>query len=467
MKVFFGILFSIAALNVQSDDFSNEKKFIQEYINSSEEIELYFNESFNNTSKRFGISYYNTPYKILADKNLSLQQRSGLTIDDFTFENLEQGYTLSRLNKASADLEFYFLDGKFIPDIFYKIRDYKSEDTKYLKIFTNKDDSLNETAKSKLDEFVFKFIQDFKMNELIPFIEKEKIFYVYAETQEEIETLIGVKSRGIFLISTDIVVSNYPCHYHELCHFMINLKLRNDIKPSVPLFLEGLAVAFGGRGGVSSNVEIEVGRYLLSSGFVNVSEFLQMNSFFSHDLSIAYSVSGYLVKSIYERYGLEYLLEQYQKYSSESGMLGSITIDSSIFDLNFMPENKIKLASENVTSNPIFESPELKIFRNGEKYEYQSTANYILMSDNLSNKESKLFSQKFPDAKYNSERYLIECGESSISIYDLHTEELMAMLNSGFMIEPVEIKTNGAFNFSLESGLFDEEISKYNIYLKK
>jgi hypothetical protein len=275
----------------------------------------------------------------------------------------------------------------------------------------------------------------------------------------------------MYLLAQDYVVTTYNTHYHELVHFLINFKLKNLPLYTHPFLQEGLAVAFGGRGGLQVHTIFETATFLVKSGFADYPELLTRKDFINTDASISYPISGLYVDFLIKRIGIEKFIELYKKYSASNNFNIIENIDKNdlpaeenwkLFVDSLVDKNPIKIADKvdrkNLTLITKNESSEIY---NGEKDYFFRVKDTLLIStsDKIPNYQSKLFAEHLPQKKYNSEKYLIIANRNEISIYNLYSNNLIGKYVASFSIPPKAINNNdGFYEFVIKKDLFDEKL---------
>ena len=243
------------------------------------------------------------------------------------------------------------------------------------------------------------------------------------------------------------------------------------------LLQEGLAVAFGGRGGKEPNVILNMGLFLAQSNFVDYRAMLSKNDFYQFDPSMTYPVAGLYTKFLIAEIGIEKYLELYKKYSADISKINLLTIDKSELPSetawqSFLAkpaiDNPICVSgfSEDDFKKIIIDAENLKIFKNDKEYLIKLKSEISINSNqHFENYMSKLFSELFPNKKYKNEKYIITANADEVSIYNLYSNNLIAKYVKGFSINnaPV-INKDGYFIFTIIKNVFDEELKSENIF---
>ena len=122
-------------------------------------------------------------------------------------------------------------------------------------------------------------------------LEKQKIGYIFCADEKGVEKITGFNAKGLAMLGTDEVVTSYQTHFHEVAHILINYKLKLLGLYTLPFFMEGFAVAVGGRGGMAPRVVTDLGYFLQKSGQLTYDSIFTFDQFRSTDGSITYPVA--------------------------------------------------------------------------------------------------------------------------------------------------------------------------------
>jgi hypothetical protein len=267
----------------------------------------------------------------------------------------------------------------------------------------------------------------------------------------------------MYVVSHDIIVSTYSAHFHELAHLLMNFKLQQPHLYTHPLFLEGFAVAVGGRGGKTPDILHQMGLSILRSGWVSVEELLSAEDFYRVNASMSYPGSAVYNRFLMEKLSPENYLELYARHGGDAQTLMSMKIDPTELPddddwqqyLNDQPRegNLIPGAQGMDTSagpvvfHPLpgrthfgFAVPETTLVFDGEPpAEYRSF----------------LYEDFFPEAPYDGHRYFIRASAQEAAVYDLFTNTMLALYAAGFSANPVEIPSvDGWYLFRVARSVF-------------
>ncbi len=257
MKIYLFIL-SLVLFNSFSYPQNKQREFIEALINGSDSLENYVDEDELAKSSRLGINYDSVKNKFIIsfdiDENIKDEiKKNGIKYEIKTNE-LGNNYSVTEFTVPSLDYSknFYFKKGKWISPITYFSKDWTTKSSKYFIFKISEPKYFNDYCINKLDEFVdsMAVLLDFDEQQK-QLLQNEKIYYILCKDDKEIEQVTGFNTRGIYITALDEVVTTYNTHYHELTHLLMNYKLKNLGLYTLPFFMEGFAVAVGGRGGMA------------------------------------------------------------------------------------------------------------------------------------------------------------------------------------------------------------------------
>jgi hypothetical protein len=140
--------------------------------------------------------------------------------------------------------------------------------------------------------------------------------------------LTGYSARGMYDLANDYIISAYNCHYHEIAHLLMNYKLKSLSLYTLPLFQEGFAVAYGGRGGKEPAAILEMGLFMVKSQFLDYDSLLNKAGFNQYDASVSYPVAGLYTQFLIETIGIEKYLDLYTNYTAAASEIDRLQINS-------------------------------------------------------------------------------------------------------------------------------------------
>jgi hypothetical protein len=259
-------------------------------------------------------------------------------------------------------------------------------------------------------------------------LKEQKLIYYRCADKEEIIKLTGYNCRGMGILAEDAVVSLYPCHFHELCHLMINFALQDVPLYTHPFLQEGFAVAIGGRGGKNPHVLLDIAAFICEAGFMSPQELWDDSYFRSNDASFTYPVSGLYNRFLLDEIGIVQYLKLYKAYSNSTGEFIDIKISNLVNDQwqDFLEKTNF---THIITICP---EDEFTAFETSGDNEIASSQNFIrftLKSDTLRFDINENIVLK------QSGNYQIETTESEINIRNTLTENLVASYASGLSQE--------------------------------
>ena len=461
---------------------SDRELFIQALANDDPGLVQYVSNNEILLSERLGITYYDSPNKFLINYGLpdGIKEtiKSGSSNYQLSSVFTGDGYEALRLDVPSKFFNkiFYFKDDKYISPLTFHTRKYIEKESIYFRFLIDDTTYFNDYSIKKLDEYVDEMmnLMDFTSAEREILI-NEKFLYILCKNEDEIEDVTGYASRGIYIVAYDAIVSVYNCHYHEVAHALMNYKLKTDIKPELLFFLEGFAVATGGRGGEHKWVNMELGNFLLASRFINYESIFSNVEFVNEDASISYNVSGFCNKYLLDSKNFNQYLEFYKKYSGTQDELGKISSK----DLNFIDKieldkyiteyelNKPVMVNYPAINAPIINSKEgiAAIYGDDRYYHFKIKTPIFLSGDEVMNGYiSKKYEELFDGRDYQGEKYYITATEDEVKVYNLFTNEMLCLYSKGFSVSGEYVKqSDGYFVFYIRKDVFDEDLSGLKI----
>lgn len=477
-KKFISFLFIIVILFsgcIYSQGLTGERadEFIKAVIGGDINLDKFILPEELAISNRLGITFENVEHKYLVGYDIDKNIKSGILNNNLKYnleiKDLTDNYSCLEFTIPEKNYfkKFYFYNGYFVSPVKYFARNWMRFESNYFIYLVSDPASFNSYALDNMEKFLL------KEGELLN-IDKEKlsrnkIYYILCRDQDEIEKITGYKSLGMYDLAFDYVISTFICHYHELSHMLMNFKLQKISLYTNPFLQEGFAVAMGGRGGREPHVILDIGYYLLKSGFADYKELLNRKNFFAEDASIGYAVSGLYNKFLIEKNGIDNYISLYKKYSFDESQINESALSPDdlpgINEWNNYINNEYKLNgivpyTKNV---PTVYKKDLLLTMSVEGSDYIiGLKDTVLLSvkNPPENYTSSRFKEIFPGKKYSGEKYLLTANSKEILLYNLYTNNLMADYISSFSIPPAKIKPKDGFlYFKLPKKFFDEDIS--------
>ncbi len=457
----------------------NAEHFVRDLIWNPDSIQSWLDEHSIRTAHRLGIEYQGVVCKNLISydledslKHLIKQKHLPYSI---VLDTIEQGYThlLLRLGNNLRIMNFYFKARQLISPFSYFSRYWKTFDSKYFRFALSDTALFNSYSIQQLEYFMSNMatLLDFDQQE-IQILQENKIYYYLCQDEDEIERITGFRTRGMYSLAYDAVITTYNTHYHELVHLLINYKLHRLSLYTHPFLQEGLAVAFGGRGGLDYRVVLPLGDFLINSQFVEISELFDRQSFMQMDASLSYPIAGLYTRFLLETKGIGFYLNLYQKHNGEADdpfvrriQVAELPADSSFrsYVSNSFKQELISLEQASPQSNIIIENDSVKVFQDDQKY-YFLMQDYLLLNTDLHfpRYASKKFREVLPHRTYHGEKYLIRVTADEISVYNLFTNELIASYVASFVLPPTAVpKQERGYYFSIDKTVFAEPLGTF------
>ncbi len=432
-------------------------------------------------SNRLGTTYKGVQHKFMIsndlDENVKQQMLAGEIPYTCSVEALDNGFDCLLLDlPQQQQMRFYFQDSLLISRPSYYAKDWEPFESGFFVFHVSDACLYNTYATERLDAFVRQIaeLMDFSESD-IERLQREKIHYFLCRDDIEIEQLTGYVSRGQFYIPYDYVISTFNCHYHELIHLLINYKLGELPLYTQPFLQEGLAVALGGRGGKEPGVILDLGHFVLNSGFLDYKTLLSRNGFYSMDASMSYPASGLYTRFLIDTLGFDAYEQLYEKYSGSIDQVEKHPINTTdLPDETIWQQYLARFGDKDVlpaTGNAenmigFIKGKEYMVAQNRDWYLFVTQKDLLVSTQNRHpDYDSKLFKELFPNRDYKSEKYAIRVSASEISVYNLFTNNLIAKYASGFStdMKPIPVDEHESFRFLVRKTVFDEDLDGNSI----
>ncbi len=278
---------------------SNQDMFLKALFSEKGNLSGYLDDSAHAVSNRLGITYDGVATKALIsydfDADVKARVRSGELQYTATIANCDQEYQVLKvtIEQINTSKEFYFRKGRLTSPLFYHTARWITIESKYFNFIVSDSSLTNLYAINALDQYVTRLDSIIQISKAdLRTLQREKIFYYLCKDENEIERLTGFKTRGMYNLAYDAVISTFNTHYHELAHLLMTFKIGSSKVYCHPFLLEGFAVAVGGRGGIGAGVTLHLGSFLNESKFVSYSDLLTKQGFAAMDPSMSYPAAG-------------------------------------------------------------------------------------------------------------------------------------------------------------------------------
>ncbi len=470
---------TLAFLIISSVSFSQSvpEKFFDALLYDKDNIADFINKDALTRSKCLGITYTGVKEKALLTYEIPQKMKEDIISGKHKLEIVESSegkYTVVNITIPGYNdySRTYYFDEGFIPVSEYMTRNWGKLESKYFKFRLHEPKYFNDYCVRRLDDFVDMMADTLGFTtEERELLEKEKILYTFCTDEKEVGSITWFRSKGMAMLANEEIVTAYQTHFHEVAHILINYKLKNLGLYTLPFFMEGFAVAMGGRGGMAPRVVTNVGAYLQQTNFLTYDSIFTNEQFYNYDLNMPYAISGLYNTFLIHELGIIKYLEMYRKANGDLKYVSNIT--QSLIDLPSMEKFKTFLSEYNnqrimyVNENDTLKA-ELDI--NASSGNFVLSGNYIkcFVKDKYSVGFAGLFnmddyySRKFADLyKTDKKCYFKYCfltGKESIDIYNLYNDELIFSYSKGLSINPVIIpKIREYYNFFISSGLFGND----------
>jgi hypothetical protein len=469
------ILFLSILVIISNISFSqvNPKKFIETLLNNGDDLERFVDKDELAKSKRLGIIYDGVKYKFMISYDIDEKVKDEVKSKGLKYDvhetDLGNGYSLTEFTVPSFNYskKFYFKNGKWISPITYYSMGWTTKTSKYFIFKISEPKYFNDYCIKKLDEFVDSMAVllefDKKQRRLL---EKEKIFYILCRDEKEIKQITGFDMRGQFITSMDEVITTYNTHYHELAHLLMNYKLKNLSLYTLPFFMEGFAVAVGGRGGIAKRVMLDIGYFLQKSGFLTYDSIITNAGFYSEDASLTYPVAGLYNAFLMKVLGMVRYIKLYKE------------VNGTLVDLEKIKRNQVDLPDAETYENYLKEyenKPNIYVDKNdtytvkknfvkvNDYYKFSVTSPFIFSpaSENTIGKDyiSKKYAEIIRENSYEGFKYGIAVDSLSVSLYNFYTNEIIASYSVNFSLKPQPVPViNGRYGFFIRQNIFENDL---------
>ncbi len=446
------ILFCLEA--IASERNSNTLNISAQVWDKPDSITDFLAATRDHNSNKHSISY-NIPYNKFLIGNIALK--------DYSQENpqLKVSHPLVKVEDSyyhnytevngQRGYEFYILENKVFSRVDYFTRSWEQLDSEYLTFHFPQDWPIPQEAMQILDKRIESFFTYFPQgNHELDSLRVKKLDYFYCPDLDTIEDLTSYKTRGIFLLNQEYIVSTYPAHFHEVTHFLINYYLKSNELYTHTFLQEGLAVAIGGRGGHSTQALMEAGKFLIDTGMVNYSDYNDVESFRAEHPSLSYPVAGLLTRVMLDHYTPQEYLALYKKYSNSTGNFSEIT------ELNWLTKDLIDDYVKDNSFRTVFFSVDEDDFRNIYNNE---NLNVSVSKEMLQFKCKGNINFDFKDNSFNERengRYSLNCSDQEIKLTDNLLDEVISSWSINFTLSDEQIPfVNGYYQFYLDKDVFD------------
>lgn len=453
------------------------QKFFDALIYDKTEISDYINKDELKHSSRLGIEFIGIKNKVLIGYELPDEIKSGIISGKYKYEIKEQPladtYTEVTFNVPEVNYSRkYYFDNGFVTNSTYYPWLWEKKESKYFAFRIEVPMYFNDYCIKRLDDFV-DMIADtlgFTISEK-RILEREKIAYIFCKDEASVEKITGFKAKGMVMLGSDEVVTSYQTHFHEVAHILINYKLKSLGLYTLPFFMEGFAVAVGGRGGMAPRVVTDLGYYLQKSGQLIYDSIFTFDQFHSMDGSMTYPVAGLYNSFLLSELGGEKYLKLYKKVNGDLEYVKEITMGNTVIPLQIKfvkflknyEKDSLMYVNENDTIKPILLLREINgIFAFADDYiKFFVTGKFKVGFDEIkTNKE--YFSRKYKEIydleNYSGYNYCIIAEKEYVNVYNLFNDELIYSYNSGLSVNPVSIPfKEGFYTFFLSTKLFGDD----------
>ncbi len=449
-------------------------------MRGSKDLDRYCLSEELSASRRLGIEYDHVNQKFMIGYDFDEEFRNAFFENKLkytlTAESLDAEY--ARMTAEIPEKQkrpFYFKSQRLISPVYYFTRTWPRKQSAHFDFRIADSTLFHPAAIEQLESFVVRMamLLGFTEDDL-RLLRQQKVIYVLCKDEEQIEQLTGYRSKGIYVMAYDYVITTYSCHYHELLHLLINFKLRRLPLYTHPMLQEGFAVGFGGRGGIAPQTQLQSGAFLVNSSFADYNELLTVEQFRQIDPSLTYPIAGLYVRFLVEQMGIGNFLLLYVKYSGSSDHVRRMTLSAQDlppekewlrFVKAFSERPAIVLSSANPDRKRIVANGTVVISDADEFLHVRMKSTFALRPEVLqSHYTSKRFLEVLPKRQYAGERVLVTVDSNEVVLYDLYTNNSLATYSSGFSSSHQMVKSNdGWWDFWVRKDLVPFPLNRMRI----
>jgi hypothetical protein len=455
---------------------SSQDLFLKALFSERGNLSAFLDDSAHIVSDRLGVTYDGISTKSLISYDFEPEIKARVRRGELRYTaeliGCEQEYQRLAVTIVQPHIskEFYFHKGRLTSPLFYHTMKWKTIESKYFKFMVSDSSLTNSYAMKILDEFVSRMdtILQFSKADLQT-LHQQKILYYLCKDEDEIERLTGYRTRGMYNLAYDAIISTFNTHYHELAHLLINFKVRSSKIYCHPFLLEGFAVAVGGRGGINSDVTLHLGSFLNETQMVSYADLLAKQGFEGMDPSMSYPAAGAYNAFLLETLGSDAYLKLYLHHCGSSDDAAVTTISESelpppvrwteyLEKLHHGESIKLQIPSE--TGRLVYHSDTVSFLHVSDVYVFKIHRS-VLIGEGTAEKKyrSKKFEELMPGIPYHGYKYMVSADSQSVSIYNLLTNNLIASYIASFSAAPMMVPVeDGAFCFSVQINTFDEPL---------
>ncbi len=472
----FVILFFPACVFCQTVSRQDADRFARALLGHSPALSSWFDADAVAASHRLGIEYEGIDHKNMIGYDFSDSVRQlvndGRATCTVEVDTLEEQYArvVLAIEEAGVRKEFYFKGRQCISPLDYLTRTWARLDSKHFRFFLSDTTLFSQYCSQELEAFVERMAALLDLNEQeLRTLGEDKIYYYLCRDEDEIERLTGYRARGMCNLAYDAVITTFNAHYHELLHLLVNFKLRRLPLYTHPFLQEGLAAAYGGRGGIDPGALLPLGRFLYASDYVELRSLLTKDGFDQLDASLTYPAAGLYNRFLVGTIGIRRYLGLYRVHSGFFADSTTRYIDPSelpdearwkSFLAGSAAEPVINLDSTACGAHIIFQAGTSTVCEDSTRYHFLLADNLVVPGNaRYPGYVSRIFREMMPQEQYKGEKFLIRVSDNEVAVYNLFTNTLIADYAMSFSLPPKKVtRVGGRLSFNLRKDAFDEPL---------
>ena len=439
-------------------------------------LDAWFDGEALSESRRLGIVYDGVAHKQLIGYDFDDATRDSIVTGRLPYtvsvDTIHDGYSrvVVALPRNGEKREFYFHGTACISPLAYFAQGWRVRESRHFRFFLSDTALFNDYCVRRLEKFLELMSMELRLSgEELHLLTLRKISYYLCSSEEQVRQLTGFQARGMYNLAYDAVISTYGTHEHELAHLLVNYKLRHLPLYAHPMLQEGIAVAFGGRGGMAAPVLLTLGAFLFQSGAVDLASLCDREEFGQIDPSLSYPAAGLYNRFLFRQLGVERYLALYRTHCGPAGSLDVTRIapgelpsggEWSAYLSKSAGMQPIGFDSCSSGARPFYADGRSSVTGDGEKYYFRLHDHMRIPGEaRLRRYTSSLFRQLYPGEVYAGEEYLVRADSLEVAVYNLFTNSMIAHYAASFAIPPAVVPRSGdTYLFHVQTSALNEPL---------
>ncbi len=488
-------------------------RFVAKYIDALKERRFddaagFWHPALIETAERLGIEYRGIEYKYDCmsplTENLDILASPVTRIDQSLTHSGPASFKSIVTIKTPEDTlscEYFVMEDStglnLIPRFWRYLNNLRLVKTKYYNVFYRDDSQLNDIALEDLDTYTETTIRKLGgTDEDLAILEEQRMEYYLARNENEVSELLGFRSHGLYFRPSDIIITYYMPHYHQIALFALSF-VHDDMGLVLAPFMQaGTGCMFGGRFGQDRSVMPQIAAFTLENELYKLDDVLTFTGLYDTiaNIDFSYPLSLGVIESIYKNHGLDALNKLYSQLSGTINEVKSWDLNHIAEVLEDVTGSSLEDIKKNAASQIV--DSRFTVLRvedvpdSGETVFQSGMARYVLnikVLDGWYNVKvagysgetdfagtitvrgttgkrfgafrSFLWRDHFPEMGYRNELYSIQFTPQEIGIYEYFTNRLIAKYVGGFHGR-MNIIENNTLQFRFREDLFEDRMDR-------